>query len=193
VLALLKFMRDFDWAGAEAEFKLALELSPSAADIYDHYGWLCGALGRHDEAVALIQRAQELDPMAHRADIASALLRAGRYAEAVEAGTRCIEFEPGYARGHATLGWAYFLSGLRDEGIRQLEQAAALSPEASTWLAQLGQAMALVGRTEAARGALRQLEALSRERYVSPYHFAYVHTGLGEPDTALLRKMNLAP
>ncbi|HEY0350478.1 MAG TPA: protein kinase, partial [Gemmatimonadales bacterium] len=69
VLALLKFTHDFDWAGAEREFKLALQLSPGAADIYDHYGWLCGALERWDEALVLVKRAQELDPLMHRADV----------------------------------------------------------------------------------------------------------------------------
>ena len=75
---LLRMVHDYDWAGAEAEFKLALELSPGAADIYDHYGWLCGAMERYDEALALVRRAQELDPLTHRADVASTLCaRAG--------------------------------------------------------------------------------------------------------------------
>jgi serine/threonine-protein kinase len=51
--------------------------------------------------------------------------------------------------------------------------------------AQLGEAYAMAGRTEEARGVLRQLEELSTRRYVSPYHMAYVHTGLGEHDRAL--------
>ena len=88
VLALLRMVHDFDWAGAEAEFKLALELSPGAADIYDHYGWLCAALERYDEALALVRRAQELDPLTHRADVATTLLRAGRYEEALQAALR---------------------------------------------------------------------------------------------------------
>ena len=86
VLALLKCVHDFDWAGAEEEFKLALELSPGSADIYDHYGWLCSALERYDEALALVKRAQELDPLTHRADVATELLRAGRYEEAFGVG-----------------------------------------------------------------------------------------------------------
>ncbi|HET7038517.1 MAG TPA: protein kinase [Gemmatimonadales bacterium] len=185
VLALLKFMRDFDWTGAEAEFRLALSLSPGSADIHDHFGWLCGALERHEEALALVRRAQELDPLAHRADLAAALLRTGRHAEALEAAKRCVEVEPEYARGRATLAWAYLTTGAREEGLRELERAVALAPEASNWLAQLGQAYALTGRTEDARRVLGQLEALSRQRYVSPYHVAYVYTGLGEHDTAL--------
>src|SRR6185312_11508894 len=120
VLALLMFIHDFDWKGAEAEFKLALELSPGAADIYDHYGWLCGALERYDEALALVRRAQELDPLTHRADVASTLLRAGRYEEALQASLRAIEFDPEYGRARSTLGWAYLKLGMPDRGLAEL-------------------------------------------------------------------------
>src|SRR5439155_17246840 len=99
VLGLLKMVHDFDWAGAEAEFKLALELSPGAADVYDHYGWLCGALERYDEALALVRRAQELDPLTHRVDVAATLLRAGRHEEALQAALRSVEFEPEFGGG----------------------------------------------------------------------------------------------
>jgi TolB-like protein/Tfp pilus assembly protein PilF len=184
VLALLKFTHDFDWAGAEAEFKLALQLNPGAADIYDHYGWLCGALERWDEALALVKRAQELDPLVHRADVATTLLRAGRYQEALEAALRCVELDD-FARGHSTLGWAYMMSGMPAEGLAELERAAALTPENVMYRSQLGQAYAMAGKTADAREMLRQLEQLSQERYVSPYHMAYVYTGLGETDRAM--------
>jgi serine/threonine-protein kinase len=185
VLALLKMIHDFDWAGAEEEFKLALELSPGGADTYDHYGWLCGALQRWDEALALVQRAQELDPLVHRADVATTLLRAGRYPEALEAALRTVEFEPDFGRGRSTLGWAYLKNGLVDEGLTQLERAVGLVPENTLYLAQLGQAYGSFGQIEKARAVLRQLEQMSQERYVSPYHMAYVYTGLGESDRAI--------
>jgi serine/threonine protein kinase/tetratricopeptide (TPR) repeat protein len=185
VLALLKFTHDFDWAGAEREFKLALQLSPGAADIYDHYGWLCGAQERWDEALALVKRAQELDPLFHRADVATTLLRAGRYQEALEAALRCVEFEADFARGRSTLGWAYFKSGMLDQGLAELERAAALGPDNVMFRAQLGQAYAMAGKTAEAGEMLRQLEQLSQERFVSPYHMAYVYTGLGEADRAM--------
>jgi eukaryotic-like serine/threonine-protein kinase len=185
VLALLKFVHDFDWAGAEEEFKLALELSPGGADIYDHYGWMCAALQRFDEALALVQRAQELDPLTHRADVASTLLRAGRYQEALQSALRCIEFEPEYARGRSTLGWAYLKNGMPDEGLANLEHAVRLAPGNALYLAQLGQAYAMAGKPERARDVVRQLDELSQQRYVSPYHMAYVHTGLGEVERAM--------
>jgi serine/threonine-protein kinase len=185
VLALLKCVHDFDWAGAEREFKLALELNPGGADIYDHYGWLCAALERYDEAVAMVKRAQELDPLTHRADVATTLIRAGRYQEALDSALRCVEFEHEYARGHATLGWAYFKNGRPDEGLAELQQAVALAPGNTLYLAQLGEAYGMVGRVAEARQVLRELEEMSRERYVSPYHMAYVHTGLGQEDLAM--------
>jgi serine/threonine-protein kinase len=185
VSALLRLVHDFDWAGAEEEFKLALELSPGGADVYDHYGWLCSALERYDEAIAMVTRAQELDPLMHRADVATALLRAGRYEEALRAALRCIDFEPEYARGRSTLGWAFVKSGRVDEGLAELEKSVTLAPDNTLYLAQLGEAYALAGKVEQAREVLHQLEQLSQQRYVSPYHMAYVYTGLGEQDRAM--------
>ena len=185
VLGLLKCIHDFDWAGAEREFKLALELSPGSADIYDHYGWLCGALERYDEALALVRRAQELDPITHRSDVATTLLRAGRPREALVEALRAIEFEPGYARGRSTLGWAYMKNGKMVEGVAELEAAVELSPGNSLYLGQLGQAYALAGQTDKAHEVLRRMEEQAREGYVSPYHLSYVHTGLGDYERAL--------
>jgi eukaryotic-like serine/threonine-protein kinase len=185
VLALLKFAHDFDWPGAEEEFKLALELSPGSADVYDHYGWLCSAVGRQDEAIALTRRAQELDPLMHRADVATSLLRAGRLEEALEAALRCIEFQPDYGRGRSTLGWAYLFNGNVEAGLAELELAARMSIGNTLHLAQLGQAYGMFGKPIEAREVLGQLEDLSRQRYVSPYHMAYIYTGLGDADRAM--------
>ena len=61
----------------------------------------------------------------------------------------------------------------------------ALSPESTLWLAQLGQALGMVGRTAEALAIRQRLTELSQQRYVSPYHMAYVHVGLGEHEAAL--------
>ena len=185
VLGLLKFVCDFDWTGAEEEFRLALDLSPGSADTYDHYGWMCAALGRYDEAIAMVKRAQELDPLAHGSDVASTLLRAGRYEEAAHAAARVIEFDPRAPRGHSTLGWAKLKMGQHAEGLAELEQAVALDPGNTLFLAQLGQAFAEVGRVADARAVLRQLQQMTTQRDVSPYHLAYVYVGLGEQEAAL--------
>jgi tetratricopeptide (TPR) repeat protein len=184
-VAYLKTLWDFDWAGAEREFKRALELSPSSADTYDYYGRMCAAIERYDEAIALQQRAQELDPLAHRMDVASTMLRAGRYTEAARGAERVLESDPVYDRAHATLGWAYFRQGKQAQGIAELERAVSLSQANAQWLAQLGQAYALMGSTDKARKILQQLEDRARETYVSPYHLAFVYAGLGDMERAL--------
>ena len=183
--AHIKMVREFDWVGAEREFKRALELSPSDDDTYDLYGRLCAGLGRHDEAIALQRRAHELDPLAHRMDMVTALLRAGQYEQAAVEAKDAVELEPGYDRARATLGWAYFLSGKRDEGLAELEEAVAISPGNTMWLGQLGEAYAMAGNTAKAREILGKLEERARVSFVSPYHIAYVHTGLGEFDRAM--------
>jgi serine/threonine-protein kinase len=185
VLGLLKMVYDFDWAGAESEFKLALKLSPGAADIYDHYGWFCAALERHDEAVALVRQAQQLDPLTHRADLAAALLRGGRYDEALQAALVCVDVDPAYGRGRSTLGWAYIKNGMPEQGMAELERAVQLVPGNTMYLGQLGEAYALTGRSDDARAVLARLQQMSRDRYVAPYHMAYVHTGLGEHEAAI--------
>ena len=185
VLGTLKVVWEFDWVGAEGEFKRALEINPSSADACDMYGRLCSALRRQDEAIALQRRAQELDPMAHRSDYANSLLRAGRYGEALQEAQRAVEFDPHYDRLHATLGWALLKNGRHDEGIAALEKAYSLSPTSTSWMAQLGQAYAEAGRLDEARAIQRRLAELSTQQYVSPYHMAYVLTGLGEHDRAI--------
>ena len=185
VLALLRFICDYDWAGAEQEFKLALELDPGSADIPDHYSWLLGALARWDEAIAMAKRAQERDPLSHLSDLASALLRAGRVEEAIAEATRSVEFNPAYPRSRAVLGWAYLAQGRQDEAIEELERAASLASGDTMHLAQLGEVYGLAGRIDDARAVLAKLQEMSRTRYVAPYHLAYVYTGLGDYERAI--------
>jgi serine/threonine-protein kinase len=184
-VAFGKVVYDFDWAGAEQGFKRALELSPNNADAYDLYGRLCSALERYDEALAMQQRANQLDPLAHPVDVATAFLRAGRQDEALEAAHGAIALDRVSARAHSTLGWTLLRSNRVDEGLAELEGAVKLSPGNTLWLAQLGQAYALAGRADKAAEVLSALEEQSRKQYVSPYHLAYVYTGLGQQDRAM--------
>ncbi len=185
VLALVRFVGDRDWAGAEEEFRLALELSPGSADVHAHYGWLCTALERYPEALELVRRAQELDPLAHRSDVANVLLRTGRYEEARREAERIIEFDPRFARGHSTLGWALLRLGDTEAGLAAIRKAAELAEGSSLFLGQLGEALAETGHEAEARAILARLEAREGGRPTSPYHLAYLYTGLGEHERAL--------
>ncbi|HKR08664.1 MAG TPA: tetratricopeptide repeat protein [Gemmatimonadaceae bacterium] len=183
--AYIKATHEFDWNGAEEGYRRAMELSPSEPGPYMLYGRLLAGLGRFDEAIAIQERAHELDPLAHRIDRITTRIRAGRYEEAIELGEEAVELDPGYDRACATLGWAYFLNGDHSAGVAELEKAVAASPGNTLWLGQLGQACAMAGDKARARDIVRQLEEYARDKFVSPYHFAYVYIGLGEPDRAL--------
>jgi len=184
-LGHLKTARELDWEGAERAFKRAIELSPSGAEAYDLYGRLCTGLERYEDALALLQRAQELDPLAHGLDIPTALLRAGRYDEAVARAEEAVSVYDAEDRARATLGWAYLLSGRTREGLAELERAVALAPNNTQWLGQLGAAYARAGDHAKAHATLRDLETRAESTYVSPYHFAYVYAGLGQDDRAI--------
>jgi serine/threonine-protein kinase len=184
-LGYIKTVRELDWTGAEQEFKRALELSPSNADALDLYGRLCSALGRHDEAIGLVERARELDPLAHRMDVATTLLRAGRHDDALGLARDAVELDPEHDRAAATLGWAYLLGGRHADGLKQLEHAVSLSPKNTMWLGQLGAAYGLAGTPAKAKQILKDMEARAKSAYVSPYHFAYAYIGVGDSERAM--------
>jgi serine/threonine protein kinase/Tfp pilus assembly protein PilF len=187
MLGLIKFIADFDWVGAEREYKLAMELNPGSAEIFDGYGLLLSAVGRLDEAIALRHHAKELDPLSPVAcsDLATSYLRAGRYDEALAEARQLMDLEPDYPLAHSTFGWALIKKGRSAEGVAALERAVALSPGNTLFLAQLGQAYAEVGRASDADELLARLHGLSQQHFVSPYHMAYVQTGLGDKDGAI--------
>ena len=183
-LAFLKGVHEFDWTGAEQEFERALQLNPSSSECCDLYGRFCAGIGRFDKALELLENASDLDPLVHRIDIVTTLLRAGRYDEAIMRAESSLDLNP-HERTRATLGWGYFLSGRREDGLAELEHAVSTAPNTMMWLAQLGEAHGLAGNKERAREILRALERQAVVSYVSPYYFAYVYTGLGEAERAL--------
>jgi serine/threonine-protein kinase len=184
-LGHIKTIFEFDWRAAEQALMRAIELSPSNADAWDFLGRLTSAQERFDEALQATTRAHELDPVTHRSDVLTAFIRAGRFDEAIEAGRLAIELRPDDARLTCTIGWAHFLKGDRATGMTFLERAVTLAPGNTIWLAQCCEACGLAGDQSRARAMLAQLHEKARHQYVSPYHFAYAHTGLGEFDEAV--------
>lgn len=185
VAGMIRFVFDFDWLGGERELLRAIELSPGSAQVHDYYSWLCASLERYDDALREVRRAHELDPLLVQSDVGTTLLRAGRIEEALEEGRRSVQDEPSAPRCHSNLGWALIFHGEHAAGIASLEHAVTLSPGAMLFVSQLGQACALTGDAERARQILEQLRDRATREYVSPYHFAYVHAGLGEADAAI--------
>jgi serine/threonine-protein kinase len=187
VLGLVKMTYEFDWSGAEVEIRRALELHPGSAQFHADWGLFLSSVERHGESILALQKARELDPLAAaiRSDLATKLLRAGHYEAAAREARHLLALEPRFPMAHSTLGWACLKLGRTEEGLAALAEAVAAAPDNNMLLAQLGQAYAEVGRLEKAEAVLKRLQQIGRERYVSPYHMAYLYTGLGDHDRAV--------
>ena len=184
--ALLFF--DWDWAGAERELQLALELNPSSAEAHLIYGSYLLGVGQTGAALAEIRRAEELDPQS--IIVYSSLwgsqwvsFLAGQYEIVLADGAKALEIAPTYAWAHAYIGMALAQQGQISEGLSELREATRLdgSPLLKAFLAHT---YAVVGSTVEARELLGEVEQISRQRYLCAYEIAVTYVALGEPDTA---------
>jgi len=186
-LAVIKRNHDFDWAGAEKEFKLAIELSPNYATAHHWYATLLSMMLRHGEALAEIKRARELDPLSLiiNTDVAAVQYSAGDYDQAIENFKKTLEMDPNYAVAYLRLGKAYLEMGSLVEAIAELQKAVSLSPGNTEIMAALGHAFAVSGQRAEALKILEKLDELSKDSYVSAYDKAIVYLGLGNDERAI--------
>ncbi len=186
-LATVKADYDWDWPGAEREFRRATELNPGYATAHQWYGELLSELGRNEEALAEIKQAQQLDPLSLIINTVSGaiLQRAGRVDLAIEQLRKTLEIDPNFAQAHWDLGDAYVRKGAFAEAIAEFQRAITLSPNITWYKGALGHAYARAGKSAEARKLLDELKEHSRRSYVSWWDFAAIYAGLGEKDQAL--------
>jgi TolB-like protein/DNA-binding winged helix-turn-helix (wHTH) protein/Tfp pilus assembly protein PilF len=141
---------EWDWTGAEKEFKRALELNPSAAGAHAGYGRWLNIMGRHTEAIPEYARAIELDPLflLYRVSSANTYVLARRYDEGIQRLQETVSLDPSFAEAHAWLSGAYALKGRYREAIAELEKQRALRnpPSEGVYLGNLAFVDALTGR-----------------------------------------------
>jgi serine/threonine-protein kinase len=186
-LASVKRDYDWDWSGAEREYKRSIELTPSYPTAHQWYAELLMPLGRGQECLAEIDRAQELDPLSPviSGDKASMLLYAnGRADLALEQLQKARELDPNFAHVHWQLGLLHLWKGELADATTEFQTAVTLSPGITMYKGGLGHVYARAGRTREARRLLRELTELSTQRYVSGIDFASIYAGLGERDLA---------
>jgi TolB-like protein/DNA-binding winged helix-turn-helix (wHTH) protein/Tfp pilus assembly protein PilF len=185
-LAMVRTAYDWDWDAAENGFRRAIQLNPSYATAHHWYAHLLRALGRFEQAVAEIRRAQELDPLALiiNSNLGSALFYAGRYQEAADQYRKTLRRDAGWEPAHWGLGRTLLKLGRPDEAIAELEQAVSESQRSPGYLCALANALGLTGRPSEARLLLAEIESRARSEYVSPYDLALVHAGLGDTERA---------
>ena len=183
-LANVKFLYDWDWPGAEQEFRRAIELSTNDPIPNQQYAAYLVAMGRHQEAVAEIKRAQRLAPLSLPINVQACriLFLAGQYESAIEQCRKALDMDPDFAGAYIFIGRIYTQKGLYREALAAFAHAR-LSYRNSAEIASLiGYTYAVSGRTAEARQVLKELRGLSSRRYVSPYHLGIIYAGLGSRD-----------
>lgn len=186
-LAYVRFYYDWDWPKAEAEFKQAIALNPNYATAHDWYSYYLTAMGRPDEALAEIRRAQELDPLSVviSTDQGFQLFYRKRYDEAIQQLRKTLQMNPKFPIAHLWLGRAYQQKGMYEEAIAEYRKVDEALPDWVVTLAGIGNVEGVAGKKEEPRQMLVRLTALSQRRYVTPFGIALVYAGLGENEQAM--------
>jgi serine/threonine-protein kinase len=186
-LGVVAMLWDWDWVEAERCFRRALELNPDYVPALIWYSFLLGILGRHDEGLAVVRHAAQVEPLAmivHQS-VARSLHYAGRYDEAVSHNRRVLEMDPSFVTAYETMTRPLTALGRLEEAEAYAREGVARSGRWSLLLAALGYVVALRGKRQEAEAILAELEAQSRERYVPRYHFALVRYGMREVEPAI--------
>jgi serine/threonine-protein kinase len=186
-LAGIRFYSDWDWAGAGSEFKRALALNPNDAEAHRTYSNFLLTQGRFDEALAKVQRAQELDPLSLYTSVNAGwtMYFARQYDRAIEQCRKALDLDSESDGAHACLAGSYRAKGLGDLAISEGQRAVALTNGDPSRLVGLARIYAAFGRKDEARKLLADLGEQAKQRYVSAYDLAMIHATLGEQAQAL--------
>ncbi|MEJ2217875.1 MAG: protein kinase, partial [Gemmatimonadota bacterium] len=188
-VAMIAFQKDWDWRKAETEFRLALELSPGYIQGRCWFGMICLSflLKRHEEAIAAVRGAVELDPLSAyaRSILAQVLTEAGRYAEAIEEAQRAVELDRGSLIAGMNLGLGLHMASRFEEAETTYRQTLDITGRHPWILTHLGIMYADAGRLDDARAVHGELLGRSRHQYIQPVLVAMLAAAVGEPDEAL--------
>jgi TolB-like protein/DNA-binding winged helix-turn-helix (wHTH) protein len=183
--ALADTKQGYDWnlAGAEVEFKRALQLNPSHLLTRLWYGECLTRMGRYDDALAESGRALALDPVSpiSHGNRGMLFFRARRYDEAIRASQEALDLDPNFINALWWQGLSY--AGKRDfpKSIACLTKALGMS-DGPLFRGLLGHVYGRAGERAKAGDILDELATMSKKRYVSPADFAVVYAGLGDAE-----------
>jgi tetratricopeptide (TPR) repeat protein len=175
-----------DWPDAERHFMRAVQLDPNYERAYLFYSFYLAYMGRHEQALALAERAKRLDPVSPQAqmNVGVILYEARRYDESVAEIAQALDLDPNFGGAHVMLGRVYAAKGAADRAIEELERARGLMGPRPDVVATHAYVLARAGRQREARAVLDELRRISKPRDPSPIRLAMIHIGLGEKDRA---------
>jgi eukaryotic-like serine/threonine-protein kinase len=181
---------DWDWSGAEREFKRAIELNPNSALSHERYAEFLRARLRFNESMAEAQRAQELDPLSP--DIVAGLgflyLFTGGYDKSIAQFQKALELYPDAAPIRAGLSCAYAGKRMYPQAVSEYDKIPAhdkaVAPESQFVASFRGWVYAVSGRRTDALKIAQEFRDLSSHSYVDFYLFAGIYAGLDDKDEA---------
>jgi len=184
VLGLIRYEFDWDWAGAESEFKRAIELDPNYPTAHHWYSSLLSRFGRFDEALSESKRALELDPLSLviNENVGAILSSTGQFDKAIDQLKRALELDPNFSATHLDLGTTYARQGKYDEAIAEFRKVRELVGGGPFGLANLGYCYARVGKKSAAVKILNELFEFSKHGYSVSAEIASIYYGLGDKE-----------
>jgi len=187
-LALVK-KSEWDWIGAEREYKRALELNPNSVEVLRSYGFFMELMGRVEKAMKLRERSIKLDPysLGGLRTVIKNLVRSGHAEEAIQLISNKIKSDPGEPLMYWDLAEIYAKEGDYEAAIKQLQiQISLMKGDIVDEVAFLGHLYGRLGRKKDAFKMLQKLEQLStKDQYVSPALKAWVYSGMNDKDKAI--------
>jgi DNA-binding winged helix-turn-helix (wHTH) protein/tetratricopeptide (TPR) repeat protein/TolB-like protein len=185
-LAMIYFYADWDAPAAEQEFQRAIALEPNYATAHHWYALDLASMGRLDQSLYEIRKAEELDPLSPMiaTNVGWVLYLQRHYPEAELAFHKVLEMDPNFVRVHTRLGITLMTEKKYKEAIAELQTSLKLANDPYTE-GILADALAQSGDTVGARRIVARLEKESSQHYVPPFAIALGYIGLGQKDAAL--------
>ena len=179
-LGMHKIIEDYDWHGAERDFKRALELNPGDSSSHNIYSYYLASVGLIDEAIEEAKHAVELDPLYsfYRFTLAWFFVFDGQFDRAMEISQGTRELDPNNAWALYGLAMVLAAKGKYNEGISMLQQFRNIP----VITAYLGYLYGKAGNIEQAQKILNDFLAGSKRQYFSSFMIATIYSGMGETD-----------
>ena len=177
----------WDWNNAEREFQRALELNPGYATAHHWYAYHLMVVGRDDEGISEMRKAENLDPLSLiiSAGLADVLCIAHRFDEASRQIQKTLELDANFAIAHFELGELLVQKHRPDAAIAEFQRAIELNGHSGAFDANLAYAYALSGRAVDAQRIAGELEQLNERNGSLEANIALIYVGLGDADGAI--------
>jgi TolB-like protein len=178
---------DWDWAGAEREFKRAIELDPNLVRAHVGLAYHLAFVGRSDEAIREINRAVELDPLSWFTFFAQneILYLTRHYDQAIKQARTWIEIYPDSDLAYGLLALQFEAKGMYSEEVAALQEWMTLVGEPPDVVAGIGRAYKFGGIKGVWRYDLERLTKKAARGVAFRYHSAELNSLLGNKDKAI--------